>query len=204
MHGENKGRGPLFEYMCRIGLFFFFFKSETLFCLPSSFLISQPPMASQKLQYSWRSRCLLSFLPIPLRRQETPGVKCLCLPPSTQYTPPNWELSSWLALSGELPCHLSAGPYLFSHTQMHSRDHSFSQWMVCFHTFLPRLWTKSSFPRLDQPSWRRILGQRENECIGKKGQRSPERRTRDAYACAIISKYSNLYTKHATKHHLLQ
>lgn len=139
------------------------------------------------------------FPPIPT--EETGNTRCemSLFARSTQHTHPNWELSSLLVLSGEPPCHLSAG----SHTPRCTAEASFSQRMVCLHPFLPGLWTKNSFPRLDQPSWKRILGQRENEYIGKKVQRSPERKTWDADACAIISKCSNLYTKHVTKHQLI-
>lgn len=108
--------------------------------LPSSF-ISQPTVASQKLHCSWRSRCLLSSLPFPLRRQETPGEMSL-FARSTQHTHPNWGLHPYFVLSGSHPAYLSAG----SHTQMHSRAKP--QRMVCLHLFLPGLWTKNSFPRL--------------------------------------------------------
>lgn len=98
------------------------FGSDILLCLPSSFVF-QPPIASQKPQYSWIPRCLLSFSPLPRRRQETPGVACPCLSPSTQHTPPNWERLSLLVILGALPCHLSAGSHLLSHTQDYNLSH---------------------------------------------------------------------------------
>lgn len=42
---------------------------------------------------------------------------------------------------------------------------SLSQSMVCPHTSLPGLWTKSSFPSLDQPPWKEDLWQRENKWV---------------------------------------
>lgn len=149
-------------------------------------------MASQKLHCSWRSRCLLSSLPFPLRRQETPGVKCLCLPPPLNTHILSGSFHPYLSSQGSHPAICLLGPGS-SHTPRCTTETSFSQRMVGLHPFLPGLWTKNSFPRLDQPSWKRILGQRENEYIWKKVQRSPERKTWDADACALISKCSNLY-----------
>ena len=84
------------------------------------------------------------FPPIPT--EETGNTRCemSLFARSTQHTHPNWELSSLLVLSGEPPCHLSAG----SHTPRCTAEASFSQRMVCLHPFLPGLWTKNSFPRL--------------------------------------------------------
>lgn len=61
------------------------------------------------------------FPPIPTGK--TGNARCemsLFAPPLNTYI--LTELSSLLVLSGEPPCHLSAGSRLFSHTQMHSRD----------------------------------------------------------------------------------
>ena len=103
---------------------------------------------------------------------------------------------------GSHPAICLLGP-VSSHTPRCTAETSFSQRMVCLHPFLPGLLTKSSFPRLDQPSWKRILRWKENEYIGKKVQRSPERKIWDADAYAVISKCCNLYTKHVTKHQLM-
>ena len=137
------------------------FWSEILLCLPFSFVVVQSPMASPKPQYSWRLYCLLSSLPISWRRWETPDVEYPCCPSPIRHTPPACELLSLLVVSQTLTCHVSAGSHLFAHTQ----DHSLSQRTVCPHTSLPELWTNSSFLSLDQPTWKRVLWQRENKWV---------------------------------------
>ena len=148
---------------------------------------------------SWRSRCLLSSLPLPPRRQEVPGVKCPCLPLPTPHTLP---VSFHPCLSSQTSCPaICLLDPVTSHTSRCTAETTVGR-RGCLATSLPGWWTESRFPRPGRPSWRRILGQRENDCIEKKGQRNPERKTWDA--CAFLSKCSNLYAKHVTKHQLLQ
>ena len=101
MHGENKGRGPLFEYMCRIGLFFFFnlrlfsaflphFLSPNPQWLLENFSIPEDPDVSfLPSQSHWEDRkhqvWNVSVCPPPLSTHLLSGSFHPCLPSQGNY-----------------------------------------------------------------------------------------------------------------------
>lgn len=80
---------------------------------------------------------------------------------------------------------------------------SHGKWFAFIRSF-PGYEQRVDFPSWDQSSWRKVSGQKENEYTGKKGgKKKPRKENLTCLSCAFISKRSNLYIKHVTKHQLL-
>lgn len=163
--------------MCRISFLIWdpFLLSFLIFCLPT-------PNGFLKTSIFLKTQMSPFFFPPPTKTGNT-RCEISLLAPLHSTHPPHCLGGFILAchLRGVPPPFVCCGASLLPHPDAPPGPQSLSQRVVCLRTFLPRLWIKSSFPSLHQPSWRKISGQRENECTGKKGGKKGERKTWHGY-----------------------
>lgn len=126
--GTQGGQGlSLLNYTCKIG-----FKDLTSF-LPSFTCCLPVPNGFLKTSLFLKSQMSHFFLATPT--EKTGNTRCemsLFVPLHSTHT--SCGLLSLLVVSGLLPCHLSAGSHLFSHTQDHNL--SLGGWFASIHSIL--------------------------------------------------------------------
>lgn len=184
MHGEHRGRASLFWSICAEYTVFLIWDPS----LPSFFICCLLILICFSKTSIFLKVHMSPFFP-PTPTEKTGNIRCRM----SWFAPLHSTDTSCELFS--LACHLRGAPLpfvcwipsLLTHPGPVSLTENGSP-----HTFLPGLWTMSIFPSLGQPTRRSVLGQRDNECIGKKELRNPERKTWDAYPSAFISKCSNL------------